>query len=328
MSGRRLSIQETIHRILSGDVTTLARTITLVESKKYEDKMFVNELIGKILPYTGKSFRIGFTGIPGAGKSTFIEYYGKNLCELGKKVAVLAVDPSSPISGGSILGDSTRMMELLHHPLAFVRPSASNGNTGGVHAHTYESVLLCEAAGFDYILIETVGIGQSEGSIREHVDCMVLLTLARGGDDLQGIKRGILELVDFVIVNKCDGELVELSKYTAASMKQTMKLVSSPTPDWRQVVMTTSTQTGLGMKKFLDSIDSFHDIINKNGYLSKIRLHQKRKWFHRTVKDQILQSFFNNENVKSKLKICETDFMNKGMDMQEAVESIIRSFRE
>ncbi|MEH6938595.1 methylmalonyl Co-A mutase-associated GTPase MeaB [Bacillus sp. JJ664] len=328
MNGRRLSIQETINRILSGDLTTLAKTITLVESQKYDDKMFVNELIGKILPYTGKSFRIGFTGIPGAGKSSFIEYFGKDLCESGKKVAVLAIDPSSPITGGSILGDSTRMTELLHHPLAFIRPSPSNGTIGGVHANTYETILLCEAAGFDYTLIETVGIGQSEGSIREHVDCMVLLTLARGGDDLQGIKRGILELVDFVVINKCDGELIELTKYTASLMKQTMKLVSSPTPNWKQVVMPTSTESGLGMSEFLRKTNLFLELMNMNSYHSNLRIQQNRKWFHRSVKDRVIQSFFNNENVKTKLMECEEEFMNKGIDMQDVVVKIIRSFNK
>jgi LAO/AO transport system kinase len=319
----QLPPNEIAYKIRSGHLPSLSRMITRVESNRLEDQNYANEVLNELLPYTGNSLRIGISGIPGSGKSTFMEAFGTKLCEQGIKIAVLAIDPSSPYSGGSILGDSTRMEKLTQHPNAFVRPSPSNGRHGGLHSKTFETMLLCEAAGYDIVFIETVGVGQSEGEVRELVDFFMLLTIARSGDDLQGIKRGILELVDYIIVNKCDGELIRESKQTAISLKHSLQLIKPPTKEWSQRVITCSSINGNGLDQIQNDINQFYDHIKQNDFLSQRRVDQKKNWFHRSIKETILHSIYSDETVRNILKDQEMKFLNNEIGLSEASKKVL-----
>jgi LAO/AO transport system kinase len=257
-----------------------------------------------------------------------MEAFGTKLCEQGKKIAVLAIDPSSPYSGGSILGDSTRMERLTQHPNAYVRPSPSNGRHGGLHSKTFETMLLCEAAGYEIIFIETVGVGQSEGEVRELVDFFMLLTIARSGDDLQGIKRGILELVDYIIVNKCDGELIKESKQTATSLKHSLQLIKSPTKEWSQQVITCSAIDGSGLDQIQNDMNQFYDHMKKLDLLLQKRHDQKLKWFHRSIKESILNSIYSDEIVRNILSDQEYKFLNNQTGLIEATKKVLNYIKQ
>ncbi|MGB1699807.1 MAG: methylmalonyl Co-A mutase-associated GTPase MeaB, partial [Nannocystaceae bacterium] len=232
MSRKQIDVDALATALMAGDIGALSRAITLIESTLPEDRSRATRVLGLVRGRSGEATRLGISGVPGVGKSTFIEALGMHLVREGSKVAVLAVDPTSSRSGGSILGDKTRMQELAHHPNAFIRPSPTSGALGGVAATTRESILLCEAAGFDAVLVETVGVGQSETTVAGMVDCFLVLMLAGAGDELQGIKRGILELVDVLAINKADGENAQPSKLAAAEYRRALKLMSPRTPDW------------------------------------------------------------------------------------------------
>jgi len=281
-----------------GNRRALAKAITLVESKLDSDRQKAQALLEGLLPFTGNSIRVGITGIPGVGKSTFIETFGLYLLSLGKRVAVLAVDPSSPIAGGSILGDKTRMEELSRQENAFIRPSPSEGTLGGVAQRTRETMLLCEAAGYDVILVETVGVGQSEYEVAGMVDFFMVLMLPNAGDELQGIKRGIMELADALVINKADGESLNLAKRTRAHYQSAMHLLRH-TSFWTPRVLTCSARENKNIPEVWGMISDFQVDALKNGSLPEKRARQSRDWMHKLIREMLLQRLRQNPDVRS-----------------------------
>ncbi len=289
--------------ILNGNTVVLARAITLCESQKALDRKQANALLIKLLPHAGRSLRIGITGSPGVGKSTFIESFGKYLTSMGKKVAVLAIDPSSQKNKGSILGDKTRMEELARDPNAFIRPTATGQTLGGVANKTREAILLCEAAGFDIVLVETVGVGQSETAVRNMVDFFLLLQLAGAGDELQGIKKGIMEMADSIVITKADGDNVKRAKQAQTEFQHALHLFQPSDSGWQPKVLTTSALEKKGMDEVWKMIEEFHSLTLKNRSFEKNREQQNLRWFHesldREIKDRIRQSKRITREIKS-----------------------------
>lgn len=292
---KRLSLDEYYGGILVADRIILGKAISLVESSLEKDRHLSLELIEKILPLTGKSYRIGITGVPGAGKSTLIEVLGKYLTSQNKKVAVLAVDPSSKLTKGSILGDKTRMEELSSDPLAFIRPSPSGNTLGGISAKTRETMLLCEAAGFEVILIETIGVGQTETAVRDMVDFFLLIMLTGAGDDLQTIKKGILEMADGIVINKADGENFIKAQSTAADIKKTMHYFSSSSAAELQV-LTASALEKKGIDKLWKMINTFFEKVGTDA-IALNRNKQNLQWMHDTLKENLYNDFYFNANM-------------------------------
>lgn len=290
---KRLSIAEYCDGLLSGDRVMLARCITLIESKLDSDQKLAEALLNEILPHAGKSMRVGISGVPGVGKSTFIEAFGTYLTEQGHKVAVLAIDPSSSLSKGSILGDKTRMNKLSVNPNAFIRPSASGGTLGGVASKTRESILLCEAAGYDFILVETVGVGQSETLVRDMVDFFLLLMLAGAGDELQGIKRGIMEICDALLINKADGENAKPAKRAAADYRNAPHLFREQESDWIPKVETVSSLLIEGMDKTYEMLQAYKLHTQTNGFFEKNRHNQDVAWLMEMLREELLRDFKN-----------------------------------
>ncbi|MCK5425621.1 MAG: methylmalonyl Co-A mutase-associated GTPase MeaB [Emcibacter sp.] len=282
------------NNLLNGHRRALAKAITLVESTRVDHQGEAQELLASILPHTGKSIRLGFTGTPGVGKSTFIETFGLSLTKQGHKVAVLAVDPSSTRTGGSILGDKTRMELLSKDPQAFIRPSPSGGTLGGVARRTREAMLLCEAAGYDVVLIETVGVGQSEIAVSEMVDMFLLMLSPGGGDELQGIKRGIMELADLVIVNKADGDLKKAATRAAGDYKSALHLIRPKTPCWTASVVLASALKGEGLEQIWEKIQAFEFTMKDSGELDKMRAEQAKAWMWSEIHDQMMDAFQAN----------------------------------
>ncbi|KAB8152263.1 methylmalonyl Co-A mutase-associated GTPase MeaB [Kordia sp. TARA_039_SRF] len=295
------SVDELVAGILNQDKVALSRAITLVESKNTKHLAKATEIIEKCLPHANKSIRIGITGVPGVGKSTFIEAFGKHLTSLGKKVAVLAVDPSSSISSGSILGDKTRMEELVKDENAFIRPSASGDSLGGVARKTRETIILCEACGFDTIIIETVGVGQSETAVHSMVDFFLLLKLAGAGDELQGIKRGIIEMADAIVINKADGDNVKRAQMARTEFKRALHLYPQKASEWQPKVVTASALQKNGIDDVWQMIEEFRKSTQKNGYFENHRKQQNRFWLLQTIEERLKHNFFTNEKVKSVL---------------------------
>lgn len=275
-----------INNLIKGDRRTLAKAITLLESTKDSDRILAQELLDKALPHTGKSFRLGITGVPGVGKSSFIEAFGQYLIEKGHKVAVLAVDPSSPINGGSIMGDKTRMEKLSQEPNAFIRPSPTSGSLGGVSHKTREAALLCEAAGFDFILIETVGVGQSEYEVHSMVDFFAILMLPNAGDELQGIKRGILELADLIIVNKADGDMMNLAKAAVQQYSGALELLTSVSL-WKPKVVTSSSVNKVGISEIYDVLSEYRNSELISKLITQKRSEQHIDWFNKLIHELI-----------------------------------------
>lgn len=269
-----------VDKLIAGNRRSLAKAITLVESSRPEDNIEAQSLLEKILPHSGKSLRIGITGVPGVGKSTFIESFGLYLISLGHKVAVLAIDPSSPISGGSILGDKTRMEQLSQNENAFIRPTPSLGFLGGVAQKTRESILLCEASGFDYILVETVGVGQSEFEVADMVDFFLVLMLPNAGDELQGIKKGILELADAVIINKADGNALTQSNQALAQYSSAMELMRHD-PHWKAEVLTCSALEKKNLDTIYHMVEKYKKLTIETGYFEIKRHSQNKEWFNK-----------------------------------------------
>ena len=283
-----------IDKLLNQDIRTLAKAITLIESSLSVDQEEAASMLHKILPHTGKSFRLGITGVPGVGKSTFIENFGLYLIDQGYRVAVLAIDPSSPKSGGSILGDKTRMEELSKNPSAFIRPSPSLGFLGGVTEFTRESILLCEAAGFDFIIVETVGVGQSEFDVCDMVDFFLVLMLPNAGDELQGMKKGILELADAIIINKADGENIKDAQMAMAQYQSALHLMSLNSL-WTPRVLTCSALFNLGLKQIDDMLNEYQTLSTFNNTLiENKRLIQKKNWFLKLIQSQLQQKLDAN----------------------------------
>lgn len=295
----------------AGKVSALSRAITLVESTAGGDSAFAKAIIQQSLPHSGKSFRLGITGVPGVGKSTFIESLGQQLIERGKKVAVLAIDPSSNISRGSILGDKTRMEELVKSDRAFIRPSPAGITLGGVARKTREAIILCEAAGYDFIIVETVGVGQSETAVHSMTDFFLLLKLAGAGDDLQGIKRGIMEMADGIIINKADGDNQIAAKHARREFKNAVHLMPQKEHGWPTQVLTCSGLNHIGITEVIKEIEAYttHATINKS--FTKKRHLQALYWFHQTVEDAIKTNFYNKPEVLTRLAVLEQEVLSK-----------------
>ena len=309
MRKSKLTIKELTTGILAGDISILSRAITLIESKKEEDTSLASQLVSNILPYSGNSIRLGITGAPGVGKSTFIDSFGSFLISKGKKVAVLAIDPTSKISGGSILGDKTRMGKLVDQKNAFIRPSPAGIGLGGVAQTTMESILLCEAAGFDFILIETVGVGQSEIAVKEISDFFVFLTIAGTGDELQGIKRGIMEMVDLVIINKADQ--IERSVLTNLinNLNFALHLFPKKESDIQVSVLECSAINGQGFEEIFHSISNFQNMTVKSNYFFENRKLQNISWMNRILENKILNYFSSNALYKTQLLKAEKEIL-------------------
>ncbi len=281
-------------QLLRGDRRTLAKAITLIESCRLEDRVLATELVNDLLPHAGNSIRLGVSGVPGVGKSTFIESFGLHLVERGRKLAVLAVDPSSPVKGGSILGDKTRMEELSRHPDAYIRPSPSAGMLGGVTQTTRETMILCEAAGFDTVIVETVGVGQSEYDVANMVDFFLLLMMPNAGDDLQGIKKGIMELVDALVINKADGDSVRLAKQSAQHYRNAFHLLQ-PRSGWEVAVKTCSALTKEGIEDVWSMINAYEDWSIEQGVKSSKRNAQNLSWMQSLLQLALNKHLASNE---------------------------------
>lgn len=299
---KRNSTDEFVSKILEGNITFLSRAITLVESTNPKHQQKANDILERCLPYANNSVRIGITGVPGVGKSTFIEAFGKHLTLKGKKVAVLAVDPSSSLNKGSILGDKTRMEQLVTDKNAFIRPSPSGTSLGGVAQKTRESIILCEAAGFNTILIETVGVGQSETLVHSMVDFFLLLKLAGAGDELQGIKRGIIEMADAIVINKADGENEKNAKITKVEFNRALHLYPLKDSNWQPKTLTASALKNIGIAKINDMILKYFELTKKNNYFNKRRNEQNRFWLLSTIEQELKSNFYNNQRVKTALQ--------------------------
>lgn len=313
-------------RIQAGDLVALSEGITLIESHKPEHRELANELIQLCLPLSGKSIRVGITGVPGVGKSTFIESFGKTLVKSGKRVAVLAVDPSSGVSGGSILGDKTRMNELSVMENVFIRPSAAGDTLGGVARKTRESIILCEAAGFDFIVVETVGVGQSETVVKSMVDFFLLLMLAGAGDELQGIKKGIMEMADALLITKADGDNVQKAKMAAREYKNALHLFPPNANEWIPKVFTCSSLTGENIDQVKEVIESFENHTRLNGWFTENRKRQDKKWLSETLKELILNGFLGQKLVKQEIEKMEQAVMNGELSSFLAAENIYKKF--
>ncbi len=301
--------QDLVKAILKGDITALSQAITLVESKNPKHTEQANSIIKACLPQANNSVRIGITGVPGVGKSTFIEAFGMHLTALNKKVAVLAVDPSSSITKGSILGDKTRMEDLVKNKNAYIRPSASGTSLGGVARKTRETIILCEAAGFDTIIIETVGVGQSETAVHSMVDFFLLLKLAGAGDELQGIKRGIIEMADAIAINKADGDNVKRAKLAKVEFNRALHMYPLKDSNWQPKVTLCSALTYQGIDAIWDVITDYLTLTKQNHYFSFKRTEQNKFWLLQTIEEQLKSAFFNNPEIKTEL--------NKQLDLIE-----------
>ena len=312
-----------VEGILNGNITTLSQAVTLVESAKKEHQEIAQEIITKCLPYSGKSLRIGITGVPGVGKSTFIESMGKYITKCGGKLAVLAIDPSSERSKGSILGDKTRMEELSSDPNAYIRPSPSAGSLGGVARKTRETIVLCEAAGFDTIFIETVGVGQSETMVHSMVDFFLLLMLAGAGDELQGIKRGIMEMADAITINKADGNNIEKAEMARVQYKNALHLFPPTDSGWTPKVLTCSAFHHIGIDKIWDTIQGYVDLVKKNGYFQHKRNEQSKFWMYETINDRLKSDFYQNDTLKTMTKGFEQKVLGEEMSSFVAARELL-----
>ena len=298
---RALSTDEYVEGILAGNITTLSQAITLVESANPAHYAQAQEIIERCLPHAGHSVRIGSTGVPGAGKSTFIEAVGNMVTSLRHKLAVLAIDPSSERSGGSILGDKTRMESICHNPDVFIRPSPSAGSLGGVARKTRETIVLCEAAGFDVIFIETVGVGQSETAVHSMVDMFMLLQISGAGDELQGIKRGIMEMADTMVITKADGENVRKAELARTQFQGALRLFPLPESGWRPKVYTCSAVAGTGLEEVWKGVEEFLDHIHANGYFQHNRNRQNKYWMYETINEALRGSFYRDPAVEARI---------------------------
>ncbi|MBE4910423.1 methylmalonyl Co-A mutase-associated GTPase MeaB [Bacillus luteolus] len=320
------TVDEYVSGVLKNDRTILAQAITLVESNATKHLEKAQDVINELLPHVGKSIRIGITGVPGAGKSTFIEAFGKYLCEKGHRVAVLAVDPSSSVTGGSILGDKTRMEELSRDRRAFVRPSPSGGTLGGVNRKTRETILLCEAAGYDVILVETIGVGQSEVVVRSMVDFFLLLVLTGAGDELQGMKKGVMELADALLINKADGDNKQKAIATQAEYNRILHYLRPATVGWLTKAYTASALYGEGMDSLWKTILQFEAETKNSGTFEKRRQNQSREWIDAMIKDHLISSFFSDPTIKAKLPILEQDVLSGKQTVTKGVREILNFY--
>ncbi len=323
---RNINYKEICKKLVNKDLTSLSKAITLIESNNKNDRLLANKILSELQNKNEKNtLRIGVTGVPGAGKSTFIENFGSNLTDLGKKVAVLTIDPSSTISKGSILGDKTRMEKLSQNKNVFIRPTAASNFQGGVAKNTRESIFLCESAGYDVIIVETVGVGQNEISVSEMVDFFLLLKIAGSGDELQGIKRGIIEMSDLIAINKCDGENIENSEKSKNEFQLALKLFPKKNSEWIPKVLTCSSVNGKGLEEIWKNIKGYQELTKKNNYFFENRINQNKFWLRQMINESIQRNFYENSTVKKelnkqlkKIEKCETSVF-------EATQAILAS---
>lgn len=317
----KYSVNGIVDGIKSGSTRWLSRGITLVESQRPEDKKKSSDLIDQVLATPAQSLRIGITGVPGVGKSTFIEALGSMLIEQKKKVAVLSIDPSSTLTKGSILGDKTRMAELSMHPNAFIRPSPSSNSLGGVANSTRESILLCEAAGYDIIIVETVGVGQSETLVKEMVDFFLLLMLPGSGDELQGIKRGIMEMADGIFINKADGN-AERAKRARKDFQNALHLFPPSSSGWKIPVEVGSSLEKKGIAEIWRQIDRYKSQTQESGWFQDHRQRQNVAWFHQMIRRRLEHDFFQSTDVLQKIKQAEADIASANVSVRGALERL------
>ncbi|PTN08728.1 methylmalonyl Co-A mutase-associated GTPase MeaB [Mangrovibacterium marinum] len=321
-----LTVDQYVDGILQGNRTILSKAVTLVESNKPEHQQIAQEIILKCLPHSGRSIRIGITGVPGVGKSTFIESTGKYITSLGHKLAVLAIDPSSERSKGSILGDKTRMEELSIDPNAYIRPSPSAGSLGGVARKTRETIILCEAAGFDVIFIETVGVGQSETVVHSMVDFFLLLMLSGAGDELQGIKRGIMEMADAITINKADGDNVDRAEMARVQYMNALQLFPPTDSGWKPKVLTCSAFRKIGLDKIWQTINDYMSHVNENQYFQHKRNEQSKFWMYETINDQLKSNFYQNPQIKKLLATFEEQVLNEELSSFVAAKDLLETY--
>lgn len=319
---KELTEEDYFHGISTGNRTILSKAITLIESSLYEHQVISQKIIEKCLPYSGNSIRIGITGVPGVGKSTFIEAMGTYLTHKGHKVAVLAIDPSSSRSKGSILGDKTRMEELAVDKNAFIRPSPSAGTLGGVARKTWETIVLCEAAGFDIIFIETVGVGQSEIAVHSMTDFFLLLMLAGAGDELQGIKRGIMEMADTIVINKADGHNINKAKLARSQYENALHLFPPNDSGWSPVVQLCSAAERTGIPEIWDIIFEYSNHTKNNGFFEHKRLEQSKQRMYQTINESLILEFYNNEKVKKEISLIEKELMENKITSYSAAQKL------
>ncbi|SDF99375.1 LAO/AO transport system kinase [Dyadobacter soli] len=323
---QRLSVETYTKGVLAGDRSTLSRAITVMESSLPEDRKLAGAILQNILPYTGNSVRIGITGVPGVGKSTFIEAFGSYLTSLGKRVAVLAVDPSSKQSGGSILGDKTRMEKLARDPDAYIRPSATNLSLGGVARHTREAILLCEAARYDIVLVETVGVGQSETLVKGMTDFFLLLMLSGAGDELQGIKKGIMEMVDAVAVNKADNGNEPAVTNAVAEYRQALHLFPETASKVPVQVVACSALENTGMELIWNLISDYFAQTTKSGFLEQNRQFQRIEWLREQIRQSLEDRFYENEWVQKHIASADEAVRNGEKLPEDAAGELIEMF--
>lgn len=316
-----------IEGIRAGDRRSLARAITLSESTRDDHRRVAETILEAVLPGTGAAIRVGISGPPGVGKSTFIEAFGTHVIDRGHRLAVLAVDPSSRRSGGSILGDKTRMIDLVNRPEAFIRPSPGGAHLGGVARRTREAMLLCEAAGFDVILVETIGVGQSEVAVADMVDAFALLVSPGGGDELQGIKRGIMELADLVIVNKADGDLAAAAGRTRADYANAVHLLRPKWRAWSTEVLACSAMTGLAIDEVWQAIERFHAAVRADGELAEVRSSQSVAWLWSEIGDTLLDRFRSDPSIAADLPAAERDVASGTISPTHAARALLDRFR-
>jgi LAO/AO transport system kinase len=315
-----------IEGIRSGDRRSLARAITFAESTRAEHRVIADAVLEAVLPTTGNAVRIGISGPPGVGKSTFIESFGNHIIDEGHQLAVLAVDPSSRLTGGSILGDKTRMGELVNRPEAFIRPSPGGSQLGGVARRTREAMLLCEAAGFDVVIVETIGVGQSEVAVSDMVDLFALLVSPGGGDELQGIKRGIMELADLVIVNKADGDLAAAAARTRGDYASAVHLLRPKWNAWATEVLACSALNGIGVSEVWDAVTTFREAVTSNGELAEARSAQATAWLWSEIGDTLLDRFRSHPAIAVQLEATELDVASGLITPGRAANQLLDTF--
>lgn len=320
--------EDYVEGIRAGNTTLLSQAITLIESSKKINRELGQEILEECMPWTGNSVRIGITGVPGVGKSTFIEAMGQRILKEEKKLAVLTIDPSSSRSGGSILGDKTRMQHLSNHKNAFIRPSPTSGTLGGVARKSRETMLLCEAAGYDTIFIETVGVGQSETAVHSMVDFFLLLMLAGAGDELQGIKRGIMEMADLIAINKAEGENRQTAKNAAREYKNALTLFPDPPSGWKPPVVTCSALLGVGIEEIWQHVEQYLRLTRENGYFRQKRKEQAAYWMYESIHEQLKDQFYKHPGVQTRLQKTESRVQKGEISSFKAAEELLKVFRE
>ena len=323
---QQMAVEDYVSGIRSGNISVLSQAITLTESLLPEHHALAQQIIERCLPHAGRSVRIGITGVPGAGKSTFIEAMGSKVTGLGHRLAVLAIDPSSERTKGSVLGDKTRMETLVHNPAAFIRPSPSAGSLGGVARKTRESVVLCEAAGFDVVFIETVGVGQSETAVHSMVDLFLLIQISGAGDELQGIKRGIMEMADMVAINKADGDNVQRAELTRRQFLNALSLFPMPETGWKPRVYTTSSTENRGLTELWGGIEDYLKFTKANGFFERNRSRQAKYWMYETIDSELRDSFYKAPPIESLLADYENRVLNNEISSFVAAQELLRRY--